>query len=220
MKKMFLLCAGLLGSASALAGSPAANGIDLFVGAAEIKVSDSDDSVKFKGYDYGTRAAFELSPNLFVSGEYVRGSTDKSVEDVKVEFEPEELRIGGGYKLATSKAARLFLGAQYVRLDLDITASDSSGSETVSGKADGYTVFAGADYSINPGIMLYGRLGYLSVDDDGDKADGVDFLAGAQYPLSARTGVFGEFRLTDLDFEDDFGSMSFSAYRAGIRYSF
>jgi len=220
MKKRFLLCAGLLGSASAFAGSPAVPGIDLLVGAAELKLSDSEDSVKLKGYEYGLRAAFDLSPSFFVAGEYTRGTTDKSVEDVKVEFEPEELRIGGGFKLATSKAAHLFAGAQYARLDLDVTGSDSSGSETISASADGFTLFVGADYSFNPGISLYGRLGYMKLDDDGDKIDGVDFLAGAQYPISPRIGLFGEFRLTDLNFEGDNGSMTFSAYRAGVRYSF
>ncbi|MDP3857202.1 MAG: outer membrane beta-barrel protein [Stagnimonas sp.] len=220
MKKTLLLCAGLLGPAGVFAGSPAANGVDLFVGAAELKLSDSEDSVKFSGYDYGTRAAFALSPNVFVSGEYVRSTTDKSVDDVKIEIEPEELRIGGGVKFATSKAVNLFMGAQYARMDLDITASDPSGSETISAKADGYTLFGGADYSFNPGITLYGRLGYMSLDDDGDKMDGLDFLAGAQYPISPSIGLFGEFRLTDLEFEGDGGSITFTAYRGGVRFSF
>lgn len=221
MKKTFLLCAGLLGPVSAFAASPAATGIGLFGGVAQLKAGDSGGSDTLDGYEFGLRGAYVFGDNVFVAGEYGHSELKISSDGIKVTFKPDELRIGGGLKYPFAKAGRLFAGGQYVRLEIDAKASDGTESFSGTTKFDGYTAFGGASYTISPGINFYGRLGYIAIkstDDDNNKGDGYDLLAGVQYPITKSTGVFAEYRLTELEDEGD--SLTFSGYRAGIHFTF
>ena len=221
MKNQHLVWLGLLASAPALAASPAATGIGLFGGAAELKLEDSSGSAKPDGYEFGVRGAYVFGDHFFVAGEYGHSELKISSDGIKVTLKPDELRVGGGLKYPLFKAGRLFVGGQYVRLEIDSKASDGIDSISGTTKFDGYTAFGGASYTVNPGINFYGRLGYIAIkatDNDNNKGDGYDLLAGLLYPITKSTGVFAEYRLTELEDEGD--SLTFSGYRAGLHFSF
>lgn len=115
---------------------------------------------------------------------------------------------------------RLGIGAVGVGgsgLFLEYTQIDPQGS----GRVDGPSLHARLGGDLSDAVNLYGRIGYhfLSGDNNQD-FDGPEFGAGLEFALAPQFGLFGEYRLMNLEVDDSGDELETRDLRLGVRFRF
>lgn len=220
MRTTAALLAGLVLCGTAQAASPHLPGVAAYLGQSELESSDDTGSATIDGRELGVRGALNLGRGFFLRGEYGAVNGNDNIDGVDVDTEVDELRLGGGYTFEISDAASLYAEANYAVISVDASASAEGVELTSSVETNGFVVAVGGSFSVLPSLSVYGRAGYISVEDEdsNEKGNGPDFLAGVDYSLSDVFGAFAEFRYTTLNFDD--GDNDLSGYRGGLRLKF
>lgn len=214
------LVAGLALCGTAQAASPHLPGVAAYLGSTELKSGDDTGSVTIEGRELGFRGAFNLGRGVFLRGEYSAFNGQDNIGGVDVDTEVDELRAGAGYTFQLSETASAYVEANYAVISLDATASSGTVSESVSAETNGFVVAAGGSFAVLPTFSVYGRAGYISVEDEdsNETGNGPEFLVGADYSASDVFGLFAEYRYATLKFDD--GDNDLSGYRGGLRLKF
>lgn len=214
------LVAGLALCGTAQAASPHLPGVGAYLGSAELKSGDDTGSATINGRELGFRGAFNLGRGVFLRGEYSAFNGKETISGVDVDTEVDELRAGAGYTFQLSEAASAYVEANYAVISLDATASSGAVSESISAETNGFVVAAGGSFAVLPTLSVYGRAGYISVEDEdsNESGTGPEFLVGADYSVSDVFGLFAEYRYATLKFDD--GDNDLSGYRGGLRLKF
>lgn len=203
MKKT--LIAALLAAApfTTMAASAKSVGyLDVYYTDAELEVSvpglgTGDDD----GDGFGIRGAGKFSDQAFVYGEYQKNEYDDS------NFEIQFLRAGLGYIFSQSGTVEVYGKAEVLNVDIDDGVD--SDDET------GFGVHGGIAFLPMPELRLFGEIGYIDVKD----TDGIEYTLGAIYSVSSQFGVFVDYRLTDVEDEDNV-ELELSDLQLGVRFNF
>lgn len=197
--------------ASAAAQSGA---LDLFVGKADLDLSDVVGATfEPEGEEFGVRGRFGLpGSGLFFAGSYEQMKTDDQDVDVDV----DEMHLGAGFRAAVAPAVDLSVEGQYVKFDLEVSSAVGSASD----EFDGFGAYAALEGAVSSNVKVYGRLGYIAVEDDDDaELDGYDASAGIAFGMANNIGLFAEYRMARLETEDD-ESVDVDNARVGVRFGF
>ncbi len=205
---------------TAHAASPHLPSIAAYLGGAELESGDDTGSVTIEGRELGFRGAFNVGRGIFLRGEYSAFNGDDTLSGVDIDAQVDELRAGAGYTFQLSETASAYVEANYAVISFDATASSGSVSESTSSEANGFVLAAGGSLNVLPTVSVYGRAGYISVEDEdsNESGTGPEFLVGADYSVSDVFGVFAEYRYATLKFDD--GDNDLSGYRGGLRLKF
>lgn len=154
---------------------------------------------KVDGDGFGLRGRGFVTPNVFVLGQY----QETELEDV-VDF--TETRAGIGFGAMISPAAYASLQAEFTDIEYEFPgfAIDD----------DGYAILAGLEGRISETVRVFGRVGYVSLEE----TDGPEFVVGGSAMFTENLGLVVEYRNTTL--EDDAGDeLDLTEIRAGLRLS-
>lgn len=178
-----------------------------WIAAAEVFGSLSDfkqGGVKEDGDGFGLRGRVNLpSTGFFVRAEYV----DESIDDGT---DYTEKRISGGYAFGLTPLLDLTLELEYA--DFETEAGNTKFG------TDGFGAFVGIETNL-PIVTLYGRAGYLLLEDDNKiDNDGTEIAIGARFGLLPFLSLFGEYRSLTLD-PDQGGKFEVDGFRLGVRLS-
>lgn len=223
MKKRLLTLAALAAittSFSAAAAGTAESRLDVygFVGAANLKISNDTDSFKADGVDLGARAVFNVTPNLFLLGEYTYADADGDAFGTTVKIKVDEARGGAGFRFEVAPGLKLGVFGQYVYQQTSFGADGFS----ISADYNGYHVGGSAQYDIIPQLQGFGRVGYLTIEDDGtdgSKLDGLDLNAGLSYRFTPNLGIYIEYRYSGLSTSDN-TDFDYNSFRGGVKLPF
>ena len=220
MRKFALVIASLAVCSAAQAASPHEQGVAAYFGSTDLKADDGTRNVKITGRELGARAAVNISNGFFGRVEYSAFDGNKNIGNAKVNAEVDEFRIGPGYAYKISDAASVYAEANYTVVSLDAKIQNGANTTTSSSETNGFIVAIGGSFAPIPALSVYGRAGFVSVEDEDsdEKGDGPDLLAGADYSVSDVFGLFAEYRYSKLKFDDT--DNEFSTYRGGVRVRF
>lgn len=156
------------------------------------------------GDGFGGKAMvpFGASQSFFIEGEYQSVDFDHNSGSL------DQTRVGGGWQTPLATGT-LGLYGEYVNLDL----GDGD-------NADGLGVHARLSFPIAPAVLLFGQLGYVSVEDDFNQdIDGVEFLVGGSVDFTPNVGAFIDYRQSDLN-ADGGTDITLKDLRVGVRILF
>lgn len=171
------------------------NFIDGYFAISEVDVGPVDDD----GNGFGVKGAFQITPQVFLTGEYQSVDYDDFNADI------DQLRLGAGFGPGMgSSGAGLYGRGEYVRLDDD------------NDDQDGVVGTVGYGLAVNKEFRLHGEIGYVLLDD----ADGPELLVGGTYRLTPNLGLFADYRMSYLDPDRGGGDFDIADFRAGARFYF
>lgn len=159
---------------------------------ADLEISDATGSAKDDGDGFGLKGRFLVSEQLFIAAEY------QAVEYDDSELELDQLRVGVGFTMPINITLNFVGQVEYINAETDAPGVSSESD-------DGFGVHAGLEAALAPQFSLYGRVGFVSVDD----SDGPEFLVGARFKVTPNASLFADYRAsrfsdsgTDLDLDD------------------
>lgn len=156
------------------------------------------------GDGFGLRGRVNLpGTGFFARAEFIDESLDNDNDYT-------ETRFSGGYSFGLTPLLDLTLELEYA--DFEAEAGN------VKSGADGFGGFVGIETNL-PIVTLYGRAGYLLLEDD-DKIDndGTEIAIGARFGVLPFLSLFGEYRSLTLD-PDQGGKFEVDGFRLGVRLS-
>ncbi len=156
------------------------------------------------GDGFGLRLSAMLGENVFLAGEYQSNNYD-GFDGADLNTDLDETRIGLGY---AGQAVPVYLQVQYVRSELQIPNDSATDS--------GYAAHLGFRHDLGELFTVEANVGYLDI---GDAGSGLEYLVGAGIRLDQNFGIFADYRVTDLENDDD-QSVKVSDIRAGLRFRF
>ena len=151
------------------------------------------------GLGFGIKGWGKVANQFLLTGEYQTAE----LEVGSVDFDLDQLRVGGGFLLPMDNNITLFARAEFVQIDIE-------GDE-----ADGFGIHVGGIVTVSPQVNVYGSLGMLDLEDDSNNSDdGLEFLIGGEFMFAPNLGAFIEYR--------DFGGDEFDLtdLRGGVTYYF
>ena len=217
MKAYFVAAAALAMSAPALAAEhpTAGSHIDVYYSNLDVEVDVEglgEDSVDGDGG--GLRLWIGNNIGLFTV-DVQANKLDGNVEGIELDGDCDVVRVGVGGRFINRPDAGLWLRAEYVRAQIDGSASfggDDLGS--ASDKQEGFGIHAGG--LIGHGMFKgYAEIGRLELED----LDGMEYTVG----LNVQPGMIGgfvEYRYTDLELDDFDIDETYSDIRLGVRVGF
>jgi len=155
-----------------------------------------------EGDGFGIKLAMMLGESIFLAGEYQ--STDNEGLGAAGDATVETSRVGLGYNTALP----LYALIEYARAEIQF-----SGADDVSDS--GFAAHLGVKFDVMEYLTLEARGGYLDIGD----FDGFEYLAGVALNLDASFGLFADYRVTDVEGEDDL-QLTAQDVRAGMRFRF
>lgn len=190
-----LLGAPMLAQADAYHGRIGA----FLIPSADIEVTSGAFSAEEDGDGLGINAELPIADSVVLTGELFQTEFDDASD-------LDHLRLGIGA-----------VGVGGSGLFLEYTQIEPDGDDPIDGPS--LHVRLGGDLS--DAVNLYGRLGYhfLSGDDDRD-FDGPEFGAGLEFALAPQFGLFGEYRLMNLEVDDSGDELETRDVRLGVRFRF
>lgn len=185
MKKNTLIAAGLasilsLAGMPALAQSPDWDLIEVSYIGADIEDSEgiSPTGVKIEG-------SYLIGDNVFLTGAFGRLSDDIYGVDVDV----DQGLFGLGYRYSITSSTDLFTAVSYQYLKVSGEGYGASASEDDTG----YAIDVGLRSMLNDSFELGGKIGYLSIDSEGETTFGVN----ANYYVTRSIAVGAEYTIAD-----------------------
>jgi len=172
-------------------------------------------SVTTNGFGGGLRLITKESTGGFIALQLDRLNTDKSVDygtdSVDLDADLDEFRFGLGYEQPLAPSTYLSGSVSWVRQKMNISAADSSESESDTGWDDGYLIDLGLRYELTKTISASASAGFLNIGS----SNGGEYAAELSWTPS-RYGWFVQYRY------NDYGSdyMKVSSVRTGLRLSF
>lgn len=220
MRQFALVIASLAVCSAAQAASPHQQGVAAYFGSTDLKSDDGSNSATITGRELGVRAALNISHGVFGRVEYSGFDGNKTIGGAKVNAAVDEFRVGPGYAYKINDMASVYGEVNYTVISLDATATAGATSSTSSAETNGFIVAVGGSFAPIASLSVYGRAGYVSVEDEDtdEKGNGPDLLAGVDYSVSDVFGVFAEYRYSTLKFDD--GDTDLNTYRGGVRVKF
>lgn len=175
-----------------------------YVPSATVEIDDGGlIGLEEEGDGAGVKAAIELVPQVFITGEFQSNTYDDNGGDVEL----DTYRIGLGVGEGVGNGDGL-----YGRIEL-INADDGTDSQEDD---SGFAGTLGLGLIISPQIKIYGEAGYLVFDDLG----GPELLGGIAFRLLPNLGVFADYRLTQLEVDDTNVEITYDEFRIGARFYF
>lgn len=160
-----------------------------------------------EGDGFGVKLATMLGEHIFLSGQYQSTDTE-NIGGSGVDGTVDDTRIGLGYNTSLPIYALL----EYVNYDVEF---DGGSLGSVSGSETGFGAHVGARFDLMEYFTLDARAGYLDIGD----TDGFEYLAGIGINFDRNFGLFADYRVVELDGEDD-AELSTQDLRAGFRFRF
>lgn len=158
------------------------------------------------GDGFGVKGRFDLTPTLFLAGEYQANDYDEFEIDglgtAEIESELDFIRAGMGLRFGEDSPFYGYAEAVNAELTIDGEGDDETG----------FGVHLGVDAPVADALSLYGQIGYVDIDD----TDGFEFLGGAAFMFTPVFGAFADYRHTELEGDDDI-KLTISDIRLGIR---
>lgn len=195
------MAAALAPSATLAAGSTVALDAYYVIPEFELDIQGLGEATFDEGDGLGVKGRFELTPQVFVAGEYQSNSYDE-VEGEPIDTEIKLIRGGAGFRLGPGSP--FYALGEVINVEIDIEGEKDD--ET------GYGVHLGAAAPMSSGIDLYGQVGYVDVE-----ADGFEFLIGIAMMVSPQIGLFADYRNTSLEDDDTEDELTLSDVRVGLR---
>lgn len=144
-----------------------------------------------EGDGFGVKLAAMLGENVFLAGEYqstdnenIGGSGGNATVDTK--------RIGLGYNTSLP----IYVLLEYINHEVEVDGGVSSGSLLSD---SGFGAHIGLKFEVMDYVTLEARGGYLDIGD----SDGFEYLAGIGLNLDKNFGLFVDYRVTDVDVENN-----------------
>ena len=174
---------------------PGGSTVDLYyIPSGDVEFVNGDDD----GDGFGGKAAFAISRDVFLTGEYQTNTYDEQDRDL------DQYRLGAAFGSGAGNGAGFYVRAQYVHYDLEL-----------ADEQDGIAGHVGFSAPLSSTFRLFGEVGYLGLDD----LDGPEFVAGAVLQVAPNLGIYGDYRATRLE-DDAENSIDFDDVRVGVRFTF
>lgn len=171
------------------------NYVDGYFVLSELDAGPADDD----GEGFGVKGAFQITPKVFLTGEF------QSVDYDDFNIDVDQIRLGAGIGPGMGSSGEGIYGrGEYIQFDDD------------SDDQDGVVGTVGYALPVNSAFRLHGELGYVYVDD----ADGPELLVGGTYRLTQNLGIFADYRMSYLDPDRGGGDLDVADFRAGARFTF
>lgn len=151
----------------------------------------------------GVKAAIEIAPQIFLTGEYQSNQYDDDGSDIEL----DTYRFGVGLGEGQGNGDGI-----YGRLEL-INADDGGDTEQDD---SGFVGTLGLGLILSPQIKIYGEAGYQVFD----QAAGPELLGGVAIRVLPNLGLFADYRLTQLEDEDTDVELRYDEFRVGARFYF
>lgn len=195
MKRKLIAAIAACGIAAPTFAVTGNNHVDGYFALSELDIGSFDDD----GNGFGLKGAFQVHPQVFLTGEF------QSVEYDDTDLDLDQIRLGAGTGPGMGANGEGIYGrGEYIQLDAD------------SEDQDGLVGTLGYALSVNPQFRLHGEVGYVYLDD----ADGPELLVGGTYRLAQNLGLFADYRMSFLDPDGGGGDLDVADLRAGVRFHF
>lgn len=206
LKQTLIAAAIALVPMTAMAGGS----LDVFYVDNESDIFTGDDHEDGNGY--GFRGQAELGRGIALTGLYQSSTIESDVvgDDVEV----AETRFGVSYTHAIDKMISLAGHLETVQLDFE---PEDSGIGVPS--LDGFSIGGKATLTPMNQLSLYAKVAYTDLGKaGGEDVDGIEYEAGGMYSLDKNFGVFAEYRVMDMEADDE--DFDLNTIRVGGRYTF
>ena len=152
-----------------------------------------------EGDGFGVKGRFNLSPQVFLAGEYQANTYDE-VEGFSIDAELDQIRGGAGFRFGADSP--FYVLGEFIQIDVEF--------EDESEDDSGFGVHLGANSPVADSLNFYGQFGYVDVG-----GDGLEFLAGLAFMFTRQLGGFVDYRHTSLD--EDGAEVTLADLRVGLR---
>lgn len=188
----------------------AANHVEARLAGGTYEIDDGVDKIELESGGLDLRGYFDVSPNVFLRGEYLIASADEfryAGTDVDSDTDTSVLRLGAGYRGSLGKAT-LYGTLEYGRVELD--------NQDVGSDSDSGVILTGGLQDNGDGAFLWNvELGIAQFDD----LEGGLFEFTLGYRFNPSFAIVGGVQA--YAFEDDYDTeYNLPNGSLGIRYTF
>ncbi|MFP5307027.1 MAG: hypothetical protein ACLGI7_14535 [Gammaproteobacteria bacterium] len=171
---------------------------------------DVGDDIELSGP--GAALRFTVGEGLgFLTGEYQYSEPSGRALGERFEATLKTWRAGAGVRVLDKRMGSLHVRGEYVDFEREIEAPSLGEAED---DQDGFGGHVGGIFGIAH-VLFWGEAGYIRTDE----SDGYELRTGAGWQPGT-TGFFVEYRLTDLQGDDEDVDETFGDIRVGVRSGF